>query len=102
MSMVLVWLRHYLRLHDQYLLPLVCRQPDVQGCTRWGFPPFGPYRRAWLTSIIKNPLQRLQNMDYQRWILNQPVTVSLPALARSAGAATYEPEGAYKHLWGTA
>lgn len=99
MSTVLLWLRNDLRLHDQpalhaacrlgaqHLLPVVCL-PDVQSITPWGFARIGPHRRVWLANTIQNLLQRFKDIRCQLLILNQPATISLPALARAVNANT--------------
>lgn len=99
MSTVLLWLRNDLRLHDQpalhaacrlgaqHLLPVVCL-PDVQAITPWGFARIGPHRRAWLVNTIKNLLQHFQDIRCQLLILDQPASISLPALARAVNANT--------------
>ncbi|MEJ7137026.1 DASH family cryptochrome [Amphibiibacter pelophylacis] len=102
MSTVLLWLRNDLRLHDNlalhralalaatgegtpHLIPVVVL-PDVHEASPWGPLRWGPQRRAWRASAIRDLAAQLDALGCPLAVCAGPPATALPRLAQRASA----------------
>jgi deoxyribodipyrimidine photo-lyase len=99
MTVVLLWFRRDLRLHDQpalqaaldsgatHVLP-VAFAPSAQETTRWGFARTGAHRCAFVAAALHGLRARTASLGNPLLVCSAPPIAALTALARAVGASS--------------